>query len=95
MTSGSGGCRAGPRSRRSALAQDDTADVCISDFLFAAANVPLRGRVPVVLFEHNVEYLIWQRLSALEPNPLRRALFEIEWRKLRRRERAMLRAARI
>lgn len=75
------------------LSEDDTADVCISDFLFAAANVPLRGRVPVVLFEHNVEYLIWQRLCALESNPLRRALFELEWRKLRRRERAICQQA--
>src|SRR5678815_4606289 len=47
------------------LIADNTADVCVSDFLFAAANVPMRGKVPVVLFEHNVEYLIWQRLSAI------------------------------
>jgi glycosyltransferase involved in cell wall biosynthesis len=39
-----------------------------------------------VLFEHNVEYLIWKRLADLETNPIRRALFEIEWRKLRNRE---------
>jgi hypothetical protein len=44
--------------------------------------------VPTVLFEHNVEYLIWQRLCALETNPVRRALFEIEWRKLRAQEAA-------
>jgi len=61
-------------------------DLCVADFLFAAANVPMGGPVPVVLFEHNVEYLIWQRLCALESSPWRRALFEIEWRKLRARE---------
>jgi glycosyltransferase involved in cell wall biosynthesis len=61
-------------------------DVCVADFLFAAANVPLGGPVPVVMFEHNVEYMIWKRLSAIEPSPLRRALFEVEWRKLRARE---------
>jgi hypothetical protein len=60
-------------------------DVCVR-FLFAAANVPFGGSVPVVLFEHNVEYLIWKRLSALERNPIRKALFEIEWRKLRFKE---------
>jgi len=54
-------------------------------------NVPLGGPVPVVLFEHNVEYLIWKRLSAIEPSPLRRALLEVEWRKLRAREAAGLR----
>jgi glycosyltransferase involved in cell wall biosynthesis len=61
-------------------------DLCVSDFLFASVNVPMGGDVPVVLFEHNVEYMIWQRLCALETHPLRRALFEIEWRKLRARE---------
>jgi glycosyltransferase involved in cell wall biosynthesis len=68
-------------------------DLCVSDFLFAAVNVPMRGPVPVVLFEHNVEYLVWQRLAALESRPWRRALFEIEWRKLRAREADACRSA--
>jgi glycosyltransferase involved in cell wall biosynthesis len=71
------------------LLRENSVDVCVSDFLFAAANVPMPARVPVVLFEHNVEYLIWKRLSAIEPRLWRRALFEIEWRKLRRREGAV------
>jgi glycosyltransferase involved in cell wall biosynthesis len=62
------------------------ADLCVSDFLFAAVNVPMPGPVPVVLFEHNVEYLIWQRLAAVESTWWRRALIEVEWRKLRARE---------
>ena len=61
-------------------------DLCVADFLFAAMNVPMGGSTPVVLFEHNVEYQIWQRLAALERRPWLRALFEIEWRKLRARE---------
>ena len=65
-----------------ALADGDV-DVCVADFLFAAANVPMSLRVPVLLFEHNVEYLIWQRLANLETSPWKRALFELEWRKLR------------
>jgi glycosyltransferase involved in cell wall biosynthesis len=68
------------------LVDTDRPDVVVSDFLFAAANVPLGGNVPIVLFEHNVEYLIWKRLSALERNPIKKLLFEIEWRKLRRKE---------
>ena len=68
------------------LVDSGTIDLCVSDFLFAAANVPAGGATPVVLFEHNVEYMIWQRLCALETRPWRRALFEIEWRKLRARE---------
>ena len=80
-----------------ALVRSGSVDLIVADFLFAAANVPLGGtpsggsgrpggRVPVVLFEHNVEYVIWQRLCELETHPLKRALFEMEWRKLRARE---------
>jgi glycosyltransferase involved in cell wall biosynthesis len=58
-------------------------DLCVADFLFAAVNVPLNRRVPVLLFEHNVEYLIWKRLADLEQTPWKRALFEMEWRKVR------------
>jgi glycosyltransferase involved in cell wall biosynthesis len=69
-----------------ALVDSGAVDLCVTDFLFAAANVPMGGPVPVILFEHNVEYLIWQRLCELESSPLKRALFEVEWRKLRARE---------
>jgi len=64
-----------------ALAAGDV-DLCVADFLFAAANVPT-DNVPVLLFEHNVEYLIWQRLANLETTAWKRALFEMEWRKVR------------
>jgi glycosyltransferase involved in cell wall biosynthesis len=74
------------RDRVRTLLEDGRFDVCVADFLFAAANVPMRGITPVVLFEHNVEYLIWQRLCALETSPWRKALFEIEWHKMRARE---------
>lgn len=74
------------RDRVRALVEDGSADVTIADFLFAAVNVPFRGRVPTILFEHNVEYLIWKRLRDIEPRLWRRALLEIEWRKLRARE---------
>jgi glycosyltransferase involved in cell wall biosynthesis len=67
---------------REVLAAGDV-DLCVADFLFAAANVPMADGVPVLLFEHNVEYLIWQRLANLETTVWKRALFEMEWRKLR------------
>ncbi len=66
--------------------------MCVADFLFAVANVPLDGSIPTVLFEHNVEYLIWKRLRDLETVAWRRALLEVEWRKLRAREAAACRA---
>src|SRR5688500_12029055 len=59
------------------------AALVVADFLFAAMNAPTRGATPVVLFEHNVEHQIWQRLAALERRAWLRPLFELEWRKLR------------
>jgi len=58
-------------------------DLCIADFLAATPNVPLAGEVPVVLFAHNVEHLIWKRLALHERQPWRRALLALEWRKMR------------
>src|SRR5262249_4005545 len=63
-------------------------DLCVADFLCAVANIPLGCAVPVALFEHNVEHLLWKRLSRLEAGTWRWPLFEVEWRKLRRREAA-------
>src|SRR5262249_20219142 len=61
-------------------------DSCIADFLAAIPNVPLAAPVPRVLFEHNVEHVIWRRLAAGEPRWWRRVLIELEWRKMRRFE---------
>jgi len=61
-------------------------DLCVADFLAAAPNVPMGGAVPTILFTHNVEHMIWKRLSETEGHPLRRALLEVEWRKMRRYE---------
>lgn len=68
-------------------------DLCIADFLTGLPNVPDRitgpdgRRVPVVLFTHNVEHMIWQRLCTNERNPIKRLLLALEWRKMRRFER--------
>lgn len=70
-------------------------DLCVADFVFAAPNVPLDGPVPVVFFAHNVEYMILKRLAAAQTSPVRRALLEIEWRKMRRYEAEICRRARL
>ena len=68
------------------LLRSGAVDVCVADFLAAWPNVPRGGGVPTVLFQHNVEHAIWRRLAANERRPLRRALLEVEWRKMRRLE---------
>ena len=70
-------------------------DLCVADFLTAAVAVPLAGPVPAVLFEHNVEHVIWRRLAGVERRPWRRVLLEIEWRKMRRFEAKACAAARL
>jgi glycosyltransferase involved in cell wall biosynthesis len=76
------------RAHAETLLAEGAAELCVADFLVAVPNAPPAAHVPRVLFEHNVEYMIWRRLAALERRPWRRALLEIEWRKVRRFERA-------
>jgi glycosyltransferase involved in cell wall biosynthesis len=61
-------------------------DLCVADFLVAMPNLPSRTSTPVVLFEHNVEYMIWKRLHEVEKRAGRRALLALEWRKMRQYE---------
>jgi glycosyltransferase involved in cell wall biosynthesis len=68
-------------------------DVVVADFLCGAVNLPQDVGVPVVFFEHNVEYQIWKRLASVEPVRWRRLLLELEWRKMRRCERRACREA--
>ena len=70
-------------------------DVCVADFLVSMPNLPETLRVPTILFEHNVEYMIWKRLSEVERRAGRRALLAIEWRKMRRYESRACRLARL
>jgi glycosyltransferase involved in cell wall biosynthesis len=80
------------RNKARALIDRGVVDVCVADFLVSCPNVP-RSRVPLVLFEHNVEHQIWERLAALERRPLRRALLAIEAWKMRNAERRACEAA--
>jgi hypothetical protein len=77
------------------LMDKELIDVCVSDSLFTSVNITrnIDARVPVVLFEHNVEYLTRKQISDGERNPLKKALFEIRWRKFRRKEIELCRRA--
>lgn len=68
-------------------------DAVITDFLFAEPNVPRTPDVPMLFFAHNVEHQIWRRLASVEPLRWRRAVLEIEWRKMRRCESEAVRRA--
>jgi hypothetical protein len=61
-------------------------DLCVADFLVAMPNLPRATVPPVLLFEHNVEHMIWRRLHDVETHPVRRLLLALETRKMQRYE---------
>ena len=61
-------------------------DVAVCDFLSASLNFPRPARIPCVLFQHNVESLLWRRQAAHERMPLHRFVYRIEAAKMRRYE---------
>jgi len=66
-------------------------DVAVCDFLSASLNFPDRLAIPTVLFQHNVETILWQRLAKTESAPVRRLSYRIEAAKMARYESKALR----
>jgi polysaccharide biosynthesis protein PslH len=64
-----------------------TFDILICDFLAASLNFPDGLRTPTVLFQHNVESMLWQRRADTESHPLKRLVTVREARKMLRYER--------
>jgi sugar transferase (PEP-CTERM/EpsH1 system associated) len=67
-------------------------DVVVCDFLALAANVPANLGKPTVLFQHNVEAMIWKRHCEVQNNPLKKAYLFAQWKKMRAFERRMCRS---
>jgi glycosyltransferase involved in cell wall biosynthesis len=70
---------------------DNNFDVAVCDFLSASLNFPENLATPTVLFQHNVETALWERMASTESNPAKRMAYTIEARKMARYERAALR----
>ena len=66
-------------------------DLLVCDFLAPAANVPRGLTTPKVLFQHNVEAMIWQRHYEVQTDPLKKSYLYGQWRKMRRFEKQMCR----
>jgi sugar transferase (PEP-CTERM/EpsH1 system associated) len=66
-----------------ALATSRRFDLIVCDFLQPSLHLEgLHGRLPAVLFQHNVESLIWRRYAQTCANPLLRAFWRQQWRKM-------------
>ena len=53
-------------------------DVVLCDFLLATANFPESLPVPTVLFQHNVESMLWARQAEHERSVLKRPIYRLE-----------------
>lgn len=61
-------------------------DLLVCDFLAPSVNVPEELPVKRLLFQHNVEASIWQRHADVATNPIYKALYRGQWRRMRRFE---------
>jgi polysaccharide biosynthesis protein PslH len=67
-------------------------DAIVCDFLAPAPNMPNLSRC--VLFQHNVETMIWRRHAEHAPDPLRGAYFRLQANRMFEYERRVCRAVR-
>lgn len=61
-------------------------DVLVCDFLQPSINMPEKVSIPSVLFQHNVEAMIWKRHYQVQKNLLKKAYLYHQWRKSHRYE---------
>src|SRR5258708_2929752 len=57
-------------------------DVAVCDFLAPSLNFPDHSPITAVLFQHNVEAILWRRMAKVERNPVLKLSNAIEARKM-------------
>lgn len=62
------------------VAQGDV-DVLVCDFLNPSINLPEQLNCATLLFQHNVEAMIWQRHYEVQAQPLKKAYLKGQWEK--------------
>ncbi len=77
--------------RREIIERGDSYDLLVCDFLAPAANVPRNITTPAILFQHNVEAMIWKRHYEVQTNPVKKAYLYGQWQKMRSFEKEMCR----
>jgi glycosyltransferase involved in cell wall biosynthesis len=73
------------------LAKRESFDVVVCDFLMPAVNMPEKLEIPTILFQHNVEAMIWRRHYEVQTNRLKKTYLKDQWRKSFEYERAVCR----
>jgi len=75
---------------RRAIAQElvsNPYDLIVCDFLTPCVNMNFKYPCPTLLFEHNVEAMIWQRHAEQQTGAAKRLYLREQWRKMRCYER--------
>ena len=80
------------RRRAGEMCEREKYDAVVCDFLFPAPNVP--GLERAVLFQHNVEAMIWRRHAEHGATPFHRAYFRLQARRMEEYERLVCRTVR-
>jgi polysaccharide biosynthesis protein PslH len=83
---------AGMRALIADLIEREGFDHIVCDFLAAAPNIPCLDRA--VLFQHNVETTIWERRERTASNPIHRAVYASQRRRMFEYEQAVCRQSR-
>src|ERR1700694_140395 len=68
------------------LIAQENFDAIICDFLAPSLTFPKRLWGQTILFQHNVETVLWERMLASEPSWLKRLLYLLETGRMRRYE---------
>lgn len=56
-------------------------DIVVCDFLMPAINMPKNLTTPTLLFQHNVEAMIWRRHYETQPKGLKKTFLKNQWDK--------------
>ncbi|MFC1831208.1 glycosyltransferase [Thermodesulfobacteriota bacterium] len=73
------------------LCRQNAYDAVVCDFLMPALNFPPALRKGAVLFQHNVEHLLWERQAQQEKRYLRKQVYTREYRLVKRFEEVLCR----
>lgn len=78
---------ASPSMRAAVAAEADKHDVLLIDHLEMAQFIPTPPSLPVVLHEHNAEFIMWERSKAVARNVMERIAMTMEAARIKRFER--------
>jgi len=71
----------GMRNEIERLAVTGAFDVVVCDFLQPSVNLPNSLALPTILFQHNVEAMIWKRHYEVQRDPFKKLYLYGQWRK--------------